>query len=99
MAHVDATFAVLSIAIPVLVYETFLFGIYALTVMQFDPFHLWLYLGSVAALVASVIAVSLGASLGVALLFIACAPAIVVVGYETVGWRHGAAMLERARET
>ncbi|MDW4573186.1 low temperature requirement protein A [Microbacterium sp. M3] len=99
VAHVDATFAVLSIAIPVLVYETFLFGIYALTVMQFDPFHLWLYLGSVAALVASVIAVSLGASLGVALLFIACAPAIVVVGYETVGWRHGAAMLERARET
>ena len=99
VAHVDATFAVLSIAIPVLVYETFLFGIYALTVRQFDPFHLWLYLGSVAALVASVLAVSLGASLGVALLFIACAPAIVVVGYETVGWRHGAAMLERARET
>lgn len=97
-AHVDATFAVLSIAIPVLVYETFLFGIYALTVMQFDPFHIWLYLGSVAMLAAAVIAVSLGASLGVALLLIACAPAVVVVGYETVGWRHGAEMLERARQ-
>ena len=42
---------------------------------------------------------SVGASLGVALLFIACAPAVVVVGYETVGWRHGAEMLERARQT
>ena len=95
-AHVDATFAVLSIAIPVLVFETFLFGIYAITVMQFDPFHIWLYLGSVAALAAGVVAVSLGASLGVSLLFIACAPAVVVVGYETVGWRHSTQMLERA---
>jgi low temperature requirement protein LtrA len=98
-AHVDETFAVLSIAIPVLVYETFLFGIYALTVMQFDPFHIWLYVGSVAFLAASVIAVLAGASLGVALLLIACAPAVVVVGYETVGWRHGAEILERARQT
>ena len=98
-AHVDETFAVLSIAIPVLVYETFLFGIYALTVMQFDPFHVWLYVGSVAFLAASVIAVLAGASLGVALLLIACAPAVVVVGYETVGWRHGAEILERARQT
>ncbi|MBW9093709.1 low temperature requirement protein A [Microbacterium jejuense] len=98
-AHVDTTFAVLSIAIPVLVYETFLFGIYALTVMQFDPFHIWLYLGSVAMLAAAVVAVALGASLGVALLLVACAPAVVVVGYETVGWRHGAEMLERARQT
>jgi hypothetical protein len=66
--------------------------------MQFDPFHIWLYLGSVAALAAGVAAVMMGASLGVALLLIACAPAVVVVGYETVGWRHGADMLERARQ-
>jgi len=64
--------------------------------MQLDPFHIWLYLGTVAALAASVVAVSLGASMGVALLLIACAPAVVVVGYETVGWRHGAEILERA---
>jgi len=94
-AHVDATFAVLCIAIPVLVFETFLFAIYAITVMEFDTFHIWLYLGSVAALAASVLAVVLGASIGVSLLLIACAPAVVVVGYEAVGWRHAAAMLER----
>lgn len=94
-AHVSDTFAVLCIAIPVLMFETFIFAIYAITVMQFDPFHIWLYLGSVAALAASVVAVSLGASMGVALLLIACSPAVIVVGYETVGWRRGAAMLER----
>jgi low temperature requirement protein LtrA len=98
-AHVDETFAVLSIAIPVLVYETFVFAIIAFAFMQFDPFHVWLYLGSVAALAASVIAVTLGASLGMALLLIACAPAVVVVGYETVGWRHVDEMLERTRQT
>ena len=38
----------------------------------------------------------IGASIGVALLLIARSPAVVVVGYETVGWRHGAEMLERA---
>jgi low temperature requirement protein LtrA len=95
-AHVDATFAVLSIAIPVLVYLTFLFGIYAVTMMQFDLLYVWLYLGAVAALAVSVVAVSLGASLGTSLLLIACAPAVVVVGYETVGWRRGARILQRA---
>jgi low temperature requirement protein LtrA len=95
-AHVDATFAVLSIAIPVLVYLTFLFGIYAVTMMQFDLLYVWLYLGAVAALALSVVAVSLGASLGTSLLLIACAPAVVVVGYETAGWRRGARILQRA---
>ena len=95
-AHVDATFAVLSIAIPVLVYLTFLFGTYAVIMRQFDVLYVWLSLGAVAALAASVIAVSLGASLGTALLLIACAPAVVVIGYETVGWRHGEQILQRA---
>jgi low temperature requirement protein LtrA len=95
-AHVDATFAALSIAIPVLAFETLLFVLYALLVMQFDAFHLWLYLGVVAFLAAGVGAVAVGASLGLGMLLIACSPAVVVVGYETVGWRHGAAMLERA---
>ncbi|MEU1972342.1 low temperature requirement protein A [Microbacterium sp. NPDC019599] len=94
-AHVDATFAALSIAIPVLLFETLLFVLYALLVMQVDPFHIWLYLGVIAVLAIAVAAVALGASLGVGILLIACSPVVVVVGYETVGWRHGAQMLER----
>lgn len=95
-AHVDATFAVLTIAIPVLAYETLLFVLYAMLVREFDWFHLWLWLGVVAFLAAGVGAVALGASIGVGIILIAISPAVVVVGYETVGWRHGAAMLERA---
>ena len=98
VAHVDATFAALSIAIPVLVFETLLFVLYALLVMQVDPFHVWLYLGVVAVLAVGVAAVALGASIGTGILLIALSPAVVVVGYETVGWRHGQQMLERTLE-
>jgi low temperature requirement protein LtrA len=95
-AHVDATFAALTIAVPVLAFETLLFVLYAVLVRQLDGFHLVLWLGVVAVLAVGVGAVALGASLAIGMLLIACSPAVVVVGYETVGWRHGAAMLERA---
>lgn len=95
-SHVDATFAVLTIAIPVLAYETLLFVLYALLVMQFDWFHVWLYLGVILFLAAGVVAVAMGASIAVGIILIALSPAVVVVGYETIGWRHGAEMLERA---
>jgi low temperature requirement protein LtrA len=95
-AHVDATFAALTIAVPVLAFETLLFVLYAVLVRQFDGFHLVLWLGVVAVLAVGVGAVALGASLAIGMLLIACSPAVVVVGYETVGWRHGAAMLGRA---
>ncbi|QIG38174.1 low temperature requirement protein A [Microbacterium sp. 4R-513] len=96
VAHVDATFAALSIAIPVLLYETLLFVLYSLLLLQVDTFHVWLYLGVIAVLALGVAAVALGASLAVGILIIACSPVVVVVGYETVGWRHGQEMLARA---
>lgn len=95
-AHVDAVFAAWSIAIPVLAFETLLFVLYSLLLLQVDSFHVWLYLGVIAFLVAGVAVVALGASLGVGILLIACSPVVVVVGYETVGWRHGQEMLARA---
>jgi low temperature requirement protein LtrA len=95
-AGVDATFGVLAVAVPVLAFEVMIFALYAVLVMQFDPFHFWLFLGSVAVLAAAVVAVSLGASLGVSLIVIALSPTVIIVGYETVGWRHGNEMLERA---
>lgn len=95
-AHVDATFAALTIAIPVLAFETFLFVIYALLIRQLDSFHLWLYLGVIAFLVAGVWLVAAGASLGVGIVVMALSPAVVVVGFETVGWRHATEMVERA---
>lgn len=95
-AHVDAVFAAMTIALPVLAFETLLFVLYALLVMEVDLFHVWLFLGVIAVLAIGVGAVVLGASLGVGILLIACSPLVVVVGYETVGWRHGQEMLARA---
>jgi low temperature requirement protein LtrA len=95
-AHVDATFAILTIAIPVLAFETLLFALFALLVMQFDWFNLVLYIGVVLFLAAGVIAVSSGATLGVGIILVAVSPAFVVVGYETIGRRRAAVELERA---
>lgn len=93
-AHVDTVFAIWWVVAPVLAYECTLFLIYALMMRRLDPFHIWLFVGCVAALAVAVAAVALGATLGVGLVIVACSPAVIVVGYETVGWRHGAEMLE-----
>ncbi|MGN8552563.1 UNVERIFIED_CONTAM: low temperature requirement protein A [Microbacterium sp. SLM126] len=94
-AHVDATFALLCVAIPVLVFELILFTLYTLLLRQFDPFHIWLFVGAVVVLALSVVAVNAGASIGTALLIVAASPVVIIVGYETVGWRHQAAALEK----
>ncbi|GAA4838220.1 low temperature requirement protein A [Luteimicrobium xylanilyticum] len=94
-AHVKATFALLTVAIPVLVCELVLFALYAQLLGTLDVFHLLLLLASVGLLVLSVVAGYAGASIGAALLVVAAAPAVIVVGYETVGYRHEAALLER----
>lgn len=95
-AHVDAVFAALSIAIPVLAFELLLFVLYTLLVLRFDPTQLWLLLGVVGFLAAGVGVTALGASLGVAILLFSCSPVVVVLGYETVGLRRRAATLEQA---
>ncbi len=94
-AHVDATFALMSVAVPVLVFEVVLFSLYTFLVKEFDPFHVWLFVAGVAVLVLSVVAVQAGLSIGGSLLIVAASPLVIVVGYETVGYRHQAAVLER----
>lgn len=94
-AEVDATFALLCVAVPVLVFEVLLYVLYSLLVLELDPLHIGLFLGGVALLAVSVVAVSLGVSIGVALLIVAASPVVTIVGYETVGWRHEQAVLER----
>lgn len=94
-AHVDAAFALACVAIPVLAFEIMLFILYTLLVSTFDPFHIWLFVGAVAVLALSVGAVIAGVSIGGALLLVAASPLVIVVGYETVGYRHQADVLER----
>lgn len=94
-AHVDATFALLTVAIPVLAFEIVAFMLYALLLKEFDPFHVWLFVAGVAVLALSVAAAAAGASIGTSLLIVAASPFVIVVGYETVGYRHQEAALER----
>jgi len=89
--------AVLAVAIPVLAFSFALFALYAYLVGEFDPFHVALMAGTVVVIAIAVALAVGGASIGVCLLVITLAPAVVVVGYETVGHRHEARVLEKLR--
>lgn len=96
VAHIGRVQALLTIVVPVALFMVALFTIYSLLLRQFDPFHIWLFIGSILVLALAVVAVAAGASFGVGILITAASPFVVVVGYETVGHRHQAAALERA---
>lgn len=96
VAHIDMVQALLTIVVPVALFMVALFTIYSLLLRQFDPFHIWLFIGSIVVLVLAVVAVASGASFGVGILITAASPFVVVVGYETVGHRHQAEALRRA---
>jgi low temperature requirement protein LtrA len=96
VAHIGTVEAILTVVIPVGVFSFALFTLYSLLLRQFDPFHIWLFIGSILALVLAVVAVMAGASIGVGIVITAFSPLVVIVGYETVGHRHQAAALERA---
>ena len=96
VAHIGIVEALLTVVVPVGIFMVALFTIYSLLLRQFDPFHIWLFIGSIAVLVLAVATVAAGASFGAGILITAASPFVVVVGYETVGHRHQAAALERA---
>ena len=71
-----------------------LFTIYSLLLRQFDPFHIWLFIGSIVALVLAVSARGGRREHGRRhRAHGARRPFVVIVGYETVGHRHQAAAL------
>lgn len=93
-ASIGVVEAVLTIAVPVLVMVIAYFAIYAYLVGAVDPFHLLLFAGTAALLGLAVLLAAFGVGFGVCLLVVALAPAVIVVGYETIGHRHMAAVLE-----
>ena len=60
-----------------------------------DPLHLYLMAGMAALVVPSVVLAAAGVSIAVCLVVLALAPAVTVVGYETLGHRHMAEALEQ----
>jgi low temperature requirement protein LtrA len=94
-AHIGATATVASVAIPVAVYITMFYALYAVLMRTRDPLHVALIVGAAATSALSVALAALGVGIAACLLVLTLAPAITVVGYETLGHRHLAAALER----
>jgi low temperature requirement protein LtrA len=95
-AHIGATATVLTVAVPLAVFALALFALYTHLVHAGDPFHLLLLGGTVAVLVLAVLLASAGVPMAVCLVVLMLAPAVTVVGYETIGHRHVVVALERA---
>jgi low temperature requirement protein LtrA len=98
-SHIGNTAALLTVAVPVLVFGLCIFGLYTWLMRELDPFHFLLYGAMVALLLLAVWLASSGVSLGWCLIVVMLAPVAVVVGYETIGHRHQEAALERVTRT
>lgn len=94
-AEVGVLGAIISVAAPVLVFTIGLFALYSYLLRAFDPFHVGLVAATIGMLVLAVALAASGASIGLCLIIITLAPAVTVVGYETIGHRHMAVVLER----
>lgn len=89
-SKLDATTTVLSVAIPVAIYIVAVYILYMWLMRTRDRFHILLVVITAAVLVAAVVLADRGMSMANALLVVMLAPAVTVVGYELLGYRHAA---------
>jgi hypothetical protein len=94
-AKIGATGTVLSVAIPIAIYIAVLYGLYSVLMRARDPFHLGLIAATTAILILAVLLAAGGVNMALCLVVLALAPAVTVVGYETLGHRHIADALGR----
>ena len=87
-AHLDALSIASAVAIPVFVLLLAFLALYSLLIGAFDPLHVLLFGSALVILAIAVLAAGFGAPLSVWLSLVVLAPVVVVVGYETVGYRH-----------
>jgi len=92
-AKISAVAAVLSVAVPALIFLGLLHALYAYLVRRLRALDAWLLITSSAVAMLAVIAAWLGVSVGACLVILMLAPAVTVVGYEVLGYRHQAAAL------
>ena len=92
-ARITALAAVLSVAAPVAVYLGLVYAMYWFLVRRFHRFHGWLLVVSGGVVVLTVVAVLCGIDMAGCLVVLMLAPAVTVVGYEVLGYRHHAEAL------
>jgi len=85
---------VLSVALPVGAFLGLIYALYYYLVRRFQAFQLWLLIGTAAVVAVTVTAARSGVSMAACLVVLALAPAVTVVGYEVLGYRHLASVLE-----
>jgi len=92
-AHIGALATVLSVAIPVGVFLGSIYALYTYLVGRFDPFHVWLLIGTAGVVVLAVVAAFAGIDMAICLIILMLAPSVTIVGYEVLGHRHEAEAL------
>ena len=94
-ATIGETAVVLSVAIPFAIYMAMFYALYWALMRARDPFHLGLVASTTAVLLLAIALAAAGVDMAICLLVLTCAPAVTVVGYETLGHRHMANALKR----
>jgi hypothetical protein len=87
-SQLGTTGTVLTVVAPVAIFTGMLYLMYAVSMRAADPFHVILLAGTAAVLLAAVVLADNGLSLAWSQVVVALAPAVTIVGYETIGYRH-----------
>lgn len=83
-------------AVPVAIYIAMIFILYSALTMGHDPSHMWMGIGAVIPLAASVVMACAGVELAWCIAILALTPWAIVVGYELVGHRHNERVIREA---
>src|SRR5699024_8470044 len=95
----DLSGSVASVAIPLSVFLVLFYLLYSLFTQSVDPFHLILVAGSAMIVVAAMVMAGAGVGLSWDLAVLAFTPWGPGLGYELLGYRHNAAILNRSKGT
>jgi low temperature requirement protein LtrA len=95
VAVIGTVGVVLAVAIPLFIFCIVYFTLWSVLFRAVDRFHVALASGMIAFLALAVALAAIGVPLGWCLLVVMASPAVVAVGYETGGYRHVAADLQR----
>ena len=98
VAQIGTVGVVLAVAIPVFIFGVVYFILWSVLFRAVDTFHLILAGGMIVFLVLAVALAAVGVAMGWALLVVMAGPAVVAVGYETGGYRHVEADVQREAE-
>lgn len=93
-SHLDATGTVLAVAVPVAVFILADYLIFMAVTRSADRLHVVLVAGAGVVLIAAVAAAAAGVGMAWCLLLVMLAPVVSVVGYEAVGHRHVAQLVD-----